>query len=509
MQAITMDNSKIMTMKTLVVENDDEIRKILEETLRSRGHEVATCADAHRAWEAYQREAYPLVFLGWELPGMAGLELCQQIREHSEAEFSVVVMVDANGQKDFQAAIDAGADDYLIEPFNAQVLNLRLAVAERRVKQLFQQKRMIEACLQLQKLSAIGQLASCTTHDFNNALAVVLSRIERLKDFVQQPEAQRDVDMIEKAAMNAAKTMKSFQEFAQEHQGRTISEINLNDMVRNIVEISRPLWKNESELKGLVVETKLDLQASSPVVRGEKAEIQQALIHMLRNSLEAMPDGGQITFSTENVPEGVKVSVSDTGMGMTFWDREHALQPFFTTRPEQGLGFGLSAVDKIVRLHNGKTDLESTQGEGTSVRLTFPAVPGKSGRGTDVCGSCRVLIIDDEEEIVEALAEILSGLGHSVEVAINPLDGLELFLKKSFDLVLTDLGMAGMQGWEVAKAVKEMEPNTGVVLVTGWGTEFDEETVAQNGIDRVIGKPFRREDISDAVSEVLLKRQKV
>ncbi|MBI2880537.1 MAG: PAS domain S-box protein [Candidatus Tectomicrobia bacterium] len=373
------------------------------------------------------------------------------------------------------------------------------------LRDITERKRLERHVRQSQKLEALGQLASGVAHDFNNILAVILGRTELSKGFVTDPEIRRDLDIIEKAALSGARTVKRLQDFARRREDRPAGRVNLNEVVCDAAEMTRPRWKDEAEMRGLAFEVKVDARAKNAWVRGEASELHEALINLINNSLEAMPQGGRITLSTEDAGDWVTVCVADTGKGMTLEAQERAFEPFFTTKKERGSGLGLSMVYSIVERHRGKISLESAPEKGASVRLTFPveAEGGERGPDRDPSSPRRILIIDDEEEIVKLFHEVLELEGHAVETATDPHDGLAQFRKRPFDLVFTDLGMPGMPGWEVAKSVKEIEPRTPVILVTGWGVEFDEKELAESGVDYVLGKPFKVADILGAVARVI------
>ncbi|MFQ5691454.1 MAG: GAF domain-containing protein [Nitrospinota bacterium] len=375
------------------------------------------------------------------------------------------------------------------------------------LRDITERMRLEEQLRRTQKLEALGRLASGVAHDFNNTLAVILGRAELLKKLIADSATRRALEIIEKAALTGAQTVKRLQNFARKREDRPAGWVNLNNIIRDAAETARHEWKDEAQRDGHPAEVCIEARAKQAVIQGEDTELHEALINLIHNALDAMPDGGRVTLSTWNTEEGVVVCVSDTGKGMTPDERKRAFEPFFTTKGERGSGLGLSMVYGIVERYGGEILLESEPGKGTAVRLTFPvrAERPETPERADAppAESRRILVIDDEKGIVDLFGEFLRMEGHEVETATDPIEGLNRFREKPFDLVFTDLGMPGMAGWDVAKAVKEANPAAAVVLVTGWGAEFDEGKLTRSGVDFVLEKPVKHSDILSAVAAAL------
>jgi len=206
--------------------------------------------------------------------------------------------------------------------------------------------------------------------------------------------------------------------------------------------------------------------------------------------------------------------VEDTGVGMTEEIRRHLFDPFFTTKGDSGTGLGMSVAYGIVTRHEGTIQVDTALGEGTRFLLTFPASeivaadretkrteaprPGQPGR---------ILVIDDEQPIAQLIQDALSAEGHNVDVAVSAREGLKMADVSDYDLVLTDLGMPDMSGWEVAERIREKDPDLPVVLVTGWGTTIDDDEVARSGIVGVVHKPFEIRDLVETVHREIASRE--
>ncbi len=373
------------------------------------------------------------------------------------------------------------------------------------LRDITERKRLEEQLRRSQKLEALGQLASGVAHNFNNSLAIILGRAELSELLTEDPEIRRNLEIIEKAAHDGANTVKRLQDFARKGEDRPTETVRLNDIVSDVIEMTRPRWKDEAEVLGVPFEVGFDARAEKDAVRGKGSELREVLINLVHNALDAMPEGGRLALATKNVEGDVVVSVTDTGIGMSPETLERAQEPFFTTKGDRGTGLGLSMVYGIIARHGGQVTIESAPGTGTTVRLTLPAAAGKtrvlSGPKPVASGPRRILIIEDEEEIAELLAEILKEGGHSAEFATDPRNGLDRFRKETFDVVFTDLSMPEMPGWLVAEEIRRLNPSVPVIMLTGWGAQLDPEQVKASPVDCVLSKPINRADILNSVEK--------
>ncbi len=380
-------------------------------------------------------------------------------------------------------------------------------------RDITERKGMQDQLRQSQKMEAVGQLASGVAHDFNNILTVIMGNSSLVMELIGDPETRKRLANIEKAALSGAKTVERLQNFARKREGRPMGRIDLNTVVHDVAEMTRPRWMNESASKGIRIELSVHPQAERSIIEGEETEIQEALINLVNNALDAMPGGGRLILSTEDMEGSVRLTVSDTGQGIPPEMRDRVFEPFFTSKGERGTGLGLSMVYGTVERHGGSIYLESEPGKGTILRLSFPVAEGEPeevsapARAPAPSTSGRVLVIDDEEEIPHLLELWLHAMGLEIEGVSDPLEGLKAFQKNPFDLVITDLGMPDMSGWEVAKAVKEISPSAAVILMTGWGGDLDEEKITKYGIDRILQKPFKKAEAMETVLGVLKSRE--
>jgi CheY-like chemotaxis protein/anti-sigma regulatory factor (Ser/Thr protein kinase) len=245
-----------------------------------------------------------------------------------------------------------------------------------------------------------------------------------------------------------------------------------------------------------------------PLASGIASELREVITNMIFNSVEAMPKGGKIGIRTFQKENRVYLQITDTGTGMTEEVKKKAFEPFFTTKPFSNTGLGLSMSYGIIKRFGGEIEVESKIGYGSTFTIILPVgLEGKEEMAIspmiEIGKEARILVIDDEETVRNVLSKILTQAKHQVTVAENGEKGLRLFKEKEFDLVLTDLGMPGMSGWEVSRAIKKMNPHTPVGMITGWGMEVDQAKLEENGVDFIIPKPFQFNHILKVIGEVI------
>ena len=352
-------------------------------------------------------------------------------------------------------------------------------------------------------LSAIGKLASGMAHHLNNLFAVILGRLETLLVKVPDQEARRYLEIVQRAAQDGAEVVRRVQRFGRVQPVSRTVPVDLNQLAQEVLELTRPRWHNEALLRQIRVDTALDLGAIRPVA-GELAPLREVLMNLLLNGIDAMPDGGRLILKTWMTGPDVHCSVSDTGAGMSEEVRHRALDPFFTTKGPKSTGLGLSVTYGIVQRHNGKLEIESTPGRGTTVTITLPAMgttmPAPAASPALATPShLRVLIVDDEPEVRSALADMLGIAGHTAFQAAGGREALAwLESGQPVDLVLTDMGMPGMMGSEVARAIRGRWPHLKIGLMTGWDETEGLVADATSIVDFTLAKPFELKALTRA-----------
>ena len=284
-----------------------------------------------------------------------------------------------------------------------------------------------------EKLRALGEMASGVAHDFNNVLASILGRAQLLLERIQDVKLRRWLQVIERAAMDGARTVRRLQDFTGIRRDQPAVAVDLNQVVQQVLEATESTWRQDARRRGVEIEVLTDLAERLPQVAGDPAELREAFTNLVLNAVDAMPKGGQLTLRT-SVPDGqVMVEVIDTGTGIPEPIRQKIFDPFFTTKGPKGTGLGLSMAYGILARHSGRITVESEEGRGTTFRLSFPpsdqvaevaAEPTPAAASTV---SLRCLVVDDEEEVAEVVADILTTAGHVAVIAASGQAAVDLF----------------------------------------------------------------------------------
>lgn len=364
-----------------------------------------------------------------------------------------------------------------------------------------------EKSAQLKKLSALGQISSGVAHDFNNVLTVVLGRIQLLKKQIMDPLILNSLDMIEKSALDGASKVRKIQEFSRPKEGRLDEVIELNKLLHEVLEITRPKWDIAAKVKGILIEPILDLEKDL-YIYGDSSDLRNAFTNIIFNAVDAMPEGGVLSIKTYSRNSQVAIEFKDTGIGMTEEVRDKIFDPFFSTKGVLGTGLGMSEVWGIIKRHSGQIIINSQVGKGTTIRLLLTLAQKPLAKSTlqknNQIVPCNIMVVDDEEYILEIMKELLTELGHTVTTYSSALMALDNIKKNHYDIVLTDLGMPDMNGLDMAAQIKSLNPKTLVVMMSGWGLNLDEKNT-HNIIDYIINKPFSVEKIIYIISESAAK----
>jgi PAS domain S-box-containing protein len=373
-------------------------------------------------------------------------------------------------------------------------------------------KRLRERLGETEKLRALGELASGVAHDFNNLLGAILGRAQLLRRRGLEREVDHDLAVIEKAAQDGRETVRRIQEFSRTRRDKTFEPVDLGEIVADALEITKTRWKDDALARKVQIRPEFERRPVPPVL-GSASELREVFTNLILNAVDAMPQGGKLTFSCESQGDRVIAQVTDTGVGMTDEIRAHLFDPFFTTKGTRGMGLGMSVVYGIVTRHEGKVEVLTSLGKGTTFVLDFPAAPERSvpvggGDGAalpQLLRPGRILVVDDEPEVAAVVKDVLVGAGHTVDTAISGRDALQMIEVTPYDLVFTDLGMPDMSGWEVAEKINESKTGIQVALVTGWGTSLDESDAKRRGVEAVVHKPFEIDELVRIAHRLLSK----
>jgi signal transduction histidine kinase/ActR/RegA family two-component response regulator len=387
------------------------------------------------------------------------------------------------------------------------------------LKQTLQElKQAQDQIIQSEKLRAMGEMASGVAHDFNNVLAVILGNIQLLLhqlDRLGPEEIREGLKAIERSSKDGAETVRRIQEFTGVRRDKEFISFSLNEIITEVVNITQPRWKGQTQKKGIQVELTTQLGEIS-LIMGNPSELREVLTNIIFNAVDAMPEGGKLSISTQPQAEDwVEVRITDTGVGMTEEVRRRVFDPFFTTKGVTNSGLGMSVSYGIIKRHGGEILIETEPGKGTTFIIHLPTGYGKEETVVreiaplKESGQARILVIDDEDSVRDILSRMLKTKGHQVAVASNGEEGIERFRSQPFDLVFTDLGMPKLSGWEVGKTLKGINPKVPIVMITGWGVELDREKMSESGIDLIVSKPFNFDRVIHLVSEAMELKERM
>src|SRR2546430_5765341 len=285
--------------------------------------------------------------------------------------------------------------------------------AERHVAELShyiaEQKRIREQFSQIEKMSALGELASGVAHDFNNTLAGILGRAQLLLETKDAAKIEKGLDIIIKTAKDRAKTVKRIQDFARQRRDHDFQIVDVGQLLLDVSEITRPRWKNRAEAANVHISLDLECQRGL-LTMGDESELREVLVNLVFNAVDAMPRGGMLKLSAKKATDTVEISVRDSGTGMTEETRLRIFDPFFTTKDKLGMGLGLAVSYGIIRRHEATVDVESQIGLGSTfrIRLPIPKCGETASVGVDLVSSktvpskssqTRILVVDDEEYV--------------------------------------------------------------------------------------------------------------
>ena len=374
---------------------------------------------------------------------------------------------------------------------------------------------------QVQRLETVGQLAGGIAHDFNNLLAVILNYAEFVADQLPAGEMKQDVEEIQRAATRGAELTRQLLIFARREVTRP-ALLDINDVVSGVEKLlRRTLGENVEFVKSLA--------AGLPAVLADPGQLEQVFLNLAVNARDAMPGGGRLLVETAMVDldeayaetdpavtpgRYVRLSVSDTGVGMTTEVTARAFEPFFTTKPAgQGTGLGLATVYGIVTQAGGRARIYSEPGRGTLIAIHLPAVAGAATlmapaevRAAPVRGAGEtVLVVEDAAPVLLAAMRILTTNGYLVRAESTPAAALAVLADRTrpIDVLLTDVVMPSMSGVELARRARELRPSLRVLYMSGYSSEMVAYQGAMEAGSRLLQKPFTRIDLLASVRATL------
>ena len=492
---------------------------------------IESTTDPRETFALVDRFKPDLIMLDLNMPHLDGFAVMQQLGRIIPRETFLPILVvssDSTGETT-RRALAAGAADIQAKPFNTSELFMRvrnllqmrfmhrqlqdqnetleIKVAERtRELRAAQQQVIIQ-----ERLRAFGEMAGGVVHDFNNALMSVIGYSELLlhddEQLADLQTTRRFLKVINTAGMDASNVISRLRDFYRPREAIDLfSRVDLNEIIEQSVPLTQPKWKDHALAEGRQIMLVLDL-AKVPAISGNASDLREIATNLIFNAVDAMPNGGTITLRSCSIGGDAVFEVIDTGVGMTEEVRQRCLEPFFSTKGEKGTGLGLSMVFGIVKRHEGSVEIESEKGKGTLFRIRLPAqIVGEDAApegNFDLGRSVNVLVVDDEPISRDVISRYLVTDGHRVVTAINGHEALERMKVESFDLLITDHAMPGMNGIQFAATVRQTCPEQPILLVTGFDEGRVDPSTFQGEIDLVMRKPVPRRDLRRALVSIL------
>jgi PAS domain S-box-containing protein len=377
--------------------------------------------------------------------------------------------------------------------------------------------------MQQERLRALGQMASGIAHDINNAISPVALYTEALLEReVLSDRARSHLEIIQRAVDDVAQTVARMGEFYRMREPQiALVPVDLNKLVRQVVDLTRARWSDMAQQRGVAIDVRLELADDLPPIAAVDSQIRDALVNLVFNAVDAMPQGGPLTMRTRvaqgSRTPGVLLEVTDNGIGMDEETKRRCLEPFFTTKGARGTGLGLAMVYGVAQRHGATLDIDSAPGKGTTIRLGFNVAPAEpvvtSGSHKPPVGPMRILIVDDDPLLLNSLRDALESDGHQVTSASGGQAGINAFVEAHasgapFPVVITDLGMPHVDGRKVAATIKASVPATVVMMLTGWGRRLVTEGDVPPGVDQVLSKPPKIAELRTALANHFANRDK-
>jgi len=395
-----------------------------------------------------------------------------------------------------------------------------LTASNKRLHQEIAERKKAEGLLlQTERLKAVGELAGGVAHNFNNLLQIVVSgaRLALMNlESGNHREIKRKLDQILESCEFGAETVRRVQSFAGIRTDDDSSEdsvFDIGDVARQAAELTKTWWKTTPQKQGIAINLRPRLNDGC-VLAGKKHEMFEVVVNLIKNAVEALPEGGEILVATYIQENRVVLRVRDTGVGIPQKDLGQLFVPFFTTKMSVGTGLGLSTSQAIVKRHGGEIVVDSIEGEGSTFTVVLPKArelvrESRPAFKTTDQNALRILAIDDSEPLVDLLADTLREFNHTVLAALSGQEGIRTFKDNPVDVVICDLGMPGMTGWDVAEQLREIcrqrgVPKTPFVVLTGWGDQVGEtEKMKKSGVDRILTKPVDVPELMEALHELV------
>jgi signal transduction histidine kinase/FixJ family two-component response regulator len=415
--------------------------------------------------------------------------------------------------EDERQEIGAQASQLLANSQQASTCERLRSCLERIAAAHAEYEELRERATHAEKMAALGELSFGVAHNVNNTLTGILGRAQLLLRTKDSEKINSGIEMIIKSAEDGAHIIRRIQDFARKQPSRKFQTVSVAALMKDVCEMSRPRWER---IDGPQIRVALVADCTASVL-GDAVELREVLVNMIYNAIDAMPSGGEIRMSSQEINGRVVLTIADSGTGMTPEVKSRLFDPFFTTKGKGGTGMGMAVSFGIIRRHNGSIDVESEPGRGTTFRITLPVAESEASPEAALVTAetsgleekIRALVVDDETAVREVLREALEAEGCEVMVAESGEMALKIYdaRKGKLDIVFTDIDMPEMSGWELASEIRKRSQTIALAIVSGWADAISCDARQAIKADWVVPKPFDIATIAGIANEVAERKK--
>jgi signal transduction histidine kinase len=508
--------------RILIVDDEAINVQLISSLLAKAGYtDLVSTTDARQVALLYTEQQPDLVLLDLRMPHRSGFEILADLHRLTPKDSFVPVLVltaDVASEA-LRRALEAGANDFLTKPFELWefLLRIRNLLHTRFLHRALQdEKRVLEQrvdertrqLLQMEKLSAMGQLLAGVAHEFNNPLTVVSGQAQLLRMMGAPPPVAECAEQIGKASERCIRIVRNFLGFAREYPPNRTS-VDLNTVIGDAVDLLG------YELRADGIEVRLDLAKDLPELWADPHQLHQVVVNLVVNSHHAMRDTAAprtLTLTTQAMPpDDVRLTVADSGEGIPLGIQGQIFDPFFTTKPlGQGTGLGLSLSRGIIQDHAGTIRVESPPGQGATFVIDLP-IGTPCADATDrhppqaALAPKRILVVDDEADVAHVLVEMLGADGHQVDSATNGAEALAKLDRLPYDVILSDTRMPVLDGYGFFTELGRRHPELRrrVAFLTGDVLNVHQRDLLEQTGAPTLAKPFDLKDLRRIVHQLL------
>ena len=517
-------------IKILLVDDDPGDRRLVKLALEkspTSAFIVEPSGTLSEALALLENDRFDLALLDLGLPDSHGLGIIDKVLRVVQ-HLPIVVLTGLDDEDVGVEAIKKGASDYLVKNKlwnNMLVRTILYAIERKRAAE--EREELHEQLLQVQKMDSIGMLAGGIAHDFNNLLQGIIGYVQLMKIRMDEKDNNYpELNQIEVTAEKAAALTQQLLSYARKGK-YVVKSVEINKVIDHVLSLL-----NRTIDKTILIIA--EVPSGISCIKADANQMHQVLLNLCINAKDAMPDGGSLTISAEevnmdagNIPAQseaqpgsyVCLKIKDTGSGMDEETQAKIFEPFFTTKEVgKGTGLGLSMAYGVVENHGGFIELESALGKGTEFRLYLPAIEAETEEETEMerfqpPGTIemdgankdkRILVVDDDNTIRYLAVDMLTNMGYETLPAEDGLEAVDIFEKEkdAIDLVLLDMVMPKLGGVETFHKLRDIDPAIPIVLISGYTKDEAAQELLDEGASSFIQKPYRMEELVGIIQTI-------